>query len=526
MTDIPMPARASQNADEQMAWYAEQEEASDDIRARLSESVLGEFIRDTISTALVQGSGITLTKNDAGDTITIAASGSSSGLFINVKDHGALGNGTADDTTAVQAAITAATTGSVVYFPPGTYRLGNLTINGKTNVTFWAPGAIIKRIDSPTGPLFRIGQTTPCTNLRFDLAEIDGNNYAGGLVGGTIFRIDNVNGFRFDGYIHHTWNHAIHFSTAPTSNVDINIRAEFIGRGYTADTTFQANSPMGCGVYFATAAPVTNGRVRITGTDIKGAAAVYVGGCNGLIVHLAGVRRTGYRGLLCAGTGTVVGLKIPDMDVSECGAVYESDRATNHIRYGEGSNAVYTGTSPVTAQDAVIIGGKVRRTGENAVEGKCIIIGLVTEENGYAYTNFGSDLARDGLYLHSGSRASGVRVIAPARYGLNFFSSTFGLTDIILDGVIIDAPASKGMYFHQEGAFTASEIIIRNMTIRKGSASPTHGIHLAGVVGGSLAATCLIKGTVTVGTFSTAPVSATATGGGTTAAVIVETTSV
>lgn len=41
---------------------------------------------------------------------------------FNVKDYGAVGDGTADDTTAIRAAITAAeVTGGIVFFPPGTY---------------------------------------------------------------------------------------------------------------------------------------------------------------------------------------------------------------------------------------------------------------------------------------------------------------------------------------------------------------------------------------------------------------------
>lgn len=62
---------------------------------------------------------------------------------LNVKDFGATGDGTTNDTTAIQAAIDAATDGSVVYFPPGTYRVDktstgadkfslNLTTSGVT----------------------------------------------------------------------------------------------------------------------------------------------------------------------------------------------------------------------------------------------------------------------------------------------------------------------------------------------------------------------------------------------------------
>ena len=47
---------------------------------------------------------------------------------INVKDFGALGNGVADDTAAIQAALDAARQGSAVYIPAGRYRVRPLRI--------------------------------------------------------------------------------------------------------------------------------------------------------------------------------------------------------------------------------------------------------------------------------------------------------------------------------------------------------------------------------------------------------------
>lgn len=45
-------------------------------------------------------------------------------LVINVKDYGAIGDDTTNDTAAIQAAITALpSSGGVVFFPPGTYRI-------------------------------------------------------------------------------------------------------------------------------------------------------------------------------------------------------------------------------------------------------------------------------------------------------------------------------------------------------------------------------------------------------------------
>src|ERR1035437_6254646 len=45
--------------------------------------------------------------------------------WFNVKTYGAIGNGSIDDSTAVQAAITAAGAagGGTVYFPPGIYKI-------------------------------------------------------------------------------------------------------------------------------------------------------------------------------------------------------------------------------------------------------------------------------------------------------------------------------------------------------------------------------------------------------------------
>jgi hypothetical protein len=60
--------------------------------------------------------------------------------WINVKQYGAIGNGVADETTALQAALDAIgnmnSTSSVVYLPPGTYRITRtLTMSFKINLS-------------------------------------------------------------------------------------------------------------------------------------------------------------------------------------------------------------------------------------------------------------------------------------------------------------------------------------------------------------------------------------------------------
>lgn len=60
--------------------------------------------------------------------VTLEA-GSAAGL--NVRSYGAVGDGTTDDTVAIQAALDAVTIGGACYFPAGTYAIRTLTATGK-----------------------------------------------------------------------------------------------------------------------------------------------------------------------------------------------------------------------------------------------------------------------------------------------------------------------------------------------------------------------------------------------------------
>lgn len=100
----------------------------------------------------------------------------------NVVDYGAVGNGTANDTAAIQAAAAAISTagGGLLYFPPGTYQVGG-TITLTDNTTVAGTAATIRQTvgdaDDPeideahitSAPLF---QTTSQDNVWLDLRTV------------------------------------------------------------------------------------------------------------------------------------------------------------------------------------------------------------------------------------------------------------------------------------------------------------------------------------------------------------------
>ena len=71
-----------------------------------------------------------------------SSGGSSDNGWQNVKSFGAKGDGTTDDTNAIQAAIKA---GNQVYFPSGTYIVNQLTVENANNVVLWGYGATLKK---------------------------------------------------------------------------------------------------------------------------------------------------------------------------------------------------------------------------------------------------------------------------------------------------------------------------------------------------------------------------------------------
>jgi parallel beta-helix repeat protein len=101
--------------------------------------------------------------------------------YINVKDYGATGNGSADDTAAIQAAINAIpSTGGAVFVPPGTY---NINATGLTiiysNTALIGAGASSTLFANVTGSATtNIITVTSLNNVEISSLALNGNKSA------------------------------------------------------------------------------------------------------------------------------------------------------------------------------------------------------------------------------------------------------------------------------------------------------------------------------------------------------------
>ena len=97
--------------------------------------------------------------------------------MVSVKDFGATGDGTTDDTAAIQAAITANYNGEV-YFPAGTYKItSGLTVTSAIKLTGSGWGSVIKVDSTATRflPLVAQNLVTPITGLVIRDIAFDGS---------------------------------------------------------------------------------------------------------------------------------------------------------------------------------------------------------------------------------------------------------------------------------------------------------------------------------------------------------------
>lgn len=149
---------------------------------------------NAIATAATDATGKASAAQDAAiaDAATKYVTGSSLGQFyLNVKNYGAVGNGVADDTAAIQSAHNAAVaTGAALFFPAGNYLTGQINIS--TGAKWFGQGDTSKLIQSTdTSNIIYINKSSPeelvgtvTANIAVGATQISISGYLGNLAPG------------------------------------------------------------------------------------------------------------------------------------------------------------------------------------------------------------------------------------------------------------------------------------------------------------------------------------------------------
>jgi hypothetical protein len=121
-----------------------------DVSGAPSATTVGKINGTTIPSAT--SSALANAPNTAGGVATLDSTGAATFKLpvANVKAYGATGNGSTDDTSAINSALAAA---SAVYFPAGTYVVSNLTANNGNFLFGDGPNSILSFKTGSTGYL-------------------------------------------------------------------------------------------------------------------------------------------------------------------------------------------------------------------------------------------------------------------------------------------------------------------------------------------------------------------------------------
>lgn len=154
--------------------------------------------------------------------------------FFNVRDFGAKGDGSADDTAAIQAAINAATGGGSVYIPKGTHIVSStLTINSSIAlVGAHKRSSIIKLANGANCDIITVG--TSVAEAEFRTFTIDGNKANNTSGRGIVFTAAGVYSGSAAFYfvtVNNCASHNIHAETFRSSGYAVHLIAGGSGVG-------------------------------------------------------------------------------------------------------------------------------------------------------------------------------------------------------------------------------------------------------------------------------------------------------
>ena len=162
------PAGADGGTDEATAeWVGTGALTGPAVDTRVSDKVAADLPATGTAIGAAVDEAVELLIEDTTPSLTRAALDATMAPAINVRAHGATGDGTTDDTTAIQAAIDAAEAiGGTLYFPAGTYVVTGITSD--TGIRWVGEGYRKTIIQSATGDVLTLsGNFHAFENLHF-----------------------------------------------------------------------------------------------------------------------------------------------------------------------------------------------------------------------------------------------------------------------------------------------------------------------------------------------------------------------
>lgn len=210
------------------------------LRAKAATAAL-EFYNGTTPSPLsvAYSTGITtLTQLAISSNANLRTTKGNLNIPVNVKDYGALGDGSTNDTVAIAAAATALpSTNAVLYFPAGTYVTDTVAITGKTGLTVYGDGNGTSTLKNRTGGVvITVATSSGVTirNLTFD------GNCSVRTPGATAVNCDVSSNLIFtNNTIKNSGQYNILIGGSSTQNTDVNITNNVLLGGYADGINLQ-----------------------------------------------------------------------------------------------------------------------------------------------------------------------------------------------------------------------------------------------------------------------------------------------
>lgn len=342
----------------------------------------------------------------------VAASGLVGTDWYSVKRYGAVGDDTADDTSAIQSALNACPAGGIVYFPAGTYRitapvtvprimglLGGGAFAGLATslhqATANTSGVVISAAHASMHGLTvygAIGGQTAGRGIDASMSVVLTSCYTSGFFDGLYIEADAAG------------KDAFYCEVGPNSWFNSATRDGVHMQGITNNATIRGcriSSNGRHGVYFSGGA--FGVRVEACAIEESGSSNITVDGSGGGYQSTAVVIRDNYISSISSGTGTVGGAYATcDVSIGPSSAVYGCDIEDNYFEQNSIASFVHVSANHVDRLN--VSGGYIGATGSGGQAVSC------------SATNTTNVYLRPGRWTGAVTTPASTQVVDPGAY--------------------------------------------------------------------------------------------------------------